>query len=172
MRQSLLSLLRLLVENITELTLEDHWLHGQVEVVRDIIGKPLSQRALDDAERRLKEVLFKQSQLKASLFEAKEAIKQMLAGFVDHLADFAEVTSGYHDKIEGYAEEISSAKDISELGGVLDAVMRETRAVRSTPNAPAMNSATRRQRSRNPRRESRNSNRNLKPPATSSATTS
>ena len=129
LRQSLLSLLRLLVENITELTLEDNWLHGQVEVVREIIGKPLSQRALDDAERRLKEVLFKQSQLKASLFEAKEAIKQMLAGFVDHLADFAEVTSGYHDKIEGYAEEISSAKDISELGGVLDAVMRETRAV-------------------------------------------
>lgn len=129
LRQSLLSLLRLLVENITELTLEDHWLHGQVEVVRDIIGKPLSQRALDDAERRLKEVLFKQSQLKASLFEAKEAIKQMLAGFVDHLADFAEVTSGYHDKIEGYAEKISSAKDISELGDVLDAVMRETRTV-------------------------------------------
>jgi diguanylate cyclase len=129
LRQSLLSLLRLLVENITELTLDDHWLHGQVEVVREIIGKPLSQRALDDAERRLKEVLFKQSQLKASLFEAKEAIKQMLAGFVDHLADFAEVTSGYHDKIEGYAEKISSAKDISELGDVLDAVMRETRTV-------------------------------------------
>ncbi|MCH2223114.1 MAG: GGDEF domain-containing protein, partial [Dechloromonas sp.] len=129
LRQSLLSLLRLLVENITELTLEDHWLHGQVEVVREIISKPLSQRALDDAERRLKEVLFKQSQLKASLFEAKEAIKQMLAGFVDHLADFAEVTSDYHDKIEGYAGKISSAKDITELGGVLDEVMRETRAV-------------------------------------------
>lgn len=129
LRHSLLSLLRLLVENITELTLEDHWLHGQIEVVREIIGKPLSQRALDDAERRLKEVLFKQSQLKASLFEAKEAIKQMLAGFVDHLADFAEVTSDYHDKIESYAGKITSAKDITELGGVLDDVMRETRAV-------------------------------------------
>lgn len=129
LRQSLLSLLRLLVENITELTLEDNWLHGQIEVVRDIIEQPLSQRALDDAERRLKEVLFKQSQLKASLFEAKEAIKQMLAGFVDHLADFAEVTSDYHDKIENCAEKISSAKDINELGGVLDEVMRETRAV-------------------------------------------
>lgn len=129
LRQSLLSLLRLLVENITELTLEDNWLHGQVEVVREILDKPLSQRALDDAERRLKEVLFKQSQLKASIFDAKEAIKQMLAGFVDHLADFAEVTSDYHDKIENCAEKISLAKDISELGGVLDEVMRETRAV-------------------------------------------
>jgi len=129
LRQSLLGLLRLLVGNITELVLDDHWLHGQIEVVKEIIDKPLSQRALDDAQRRLKEVLFKQSQLKASLFDAKEAIKQMLAGFVDHLADFAEATSDYHDKIEICASKISSANDISELENVLGEVMRETRTI-------------------------------------------
>ena len=129
LRGSLLNLLRLLVENFTELVLDDRWLHGQIEVVREIIDKPLSQRAIDDAERRLKEVLFKQSQLKASLFEAKEAIKQMLAGFVDHLADFADATSDYHDKIEGCAEKISSANDITELENVLGEVMRETRHI-------------------------------------------
>ena len=129
LRHSLLNLLRLLVGNITELVLDDHWLHGQIEVVRDIIDKPLSQRALDDAERRLKEVLFKQSQLKASLSEARDAIKQMLAGFVDHLADFAEATSDYHDKIEICAGKISSSNDISELENVLGEVMRETRTI-------------------------------------------
>lgn len=129
LRQGLLSLLRLVVENITELVLDDHWLHGQIEVVRDIIDKPLSQRAIDDAERRLKEVLFKQSQLKASLFEAREAIKNLLAGFVDHLADFADATSEYHDKIESCAEKISAAQDISELENVLGEVMRETRTI-------------------------------------------
>ena len=129
LRHSLLNLLRLLVGNITELVLDDHWLHGQIEVVREIIDKPLSQRALDDAERRLKEVLFKQAQLKASLSEARDAIKQMLAGFVDHLADFAEATSDYHDKIESCAEKISSANDISELETVLGEVMRETRTI-------------------------------------------
>jgi len=129
LRGSLLNLLRLLVENFTELVMDDRWLHGQIEVVREIIDKPLSQRAIDDAERRLKEVLFKQSQLKASLFEAKEAIKQMLAGFVDHLADFADATSDYHDKIEGCAEKISSANDITELENVLGEVMRETRHI-------------------------------------------
>ena len=129
LRHSLLSLLRLLVENINELVLDDHWLHGQIEVVKEIIEKPLSQRALDDAERRLKEILFKQAQLKATLFEAREAIKQMLAGFVDHLADFAEATSDYHDKIEACATKISTAKDISELEGVLTEVMQETRTI-------------------------------------------
>ncbi|HEX6735976.1 MAG TPA: diguanylate cyclase [Azonexus sp.] len=129
LRASLLGLLRLLVENITELVLDDHWLHGQIEVVRDIIDKPLSQRAIDDAERRLKEVLFKQSQLKASLSEAREAIKQLLAGFVDQLADFADATSDYHDRIEECAGKISAARDIGELESVLGVVMRETRTI-------------------------------------------
>jgi diguanylate cyclase len=47
--------------------MDDRWLHGQIEVVREIIDKPLSQRTIDDAQRRLKEVIFKQSQLKQSL---------------------------------------------------------------------------------------------------------
>lgn len=129
LRHGLLSLLRLLVGNISELILDDHWLHGQIEVVREIIDKPLSQRSLDDAERRLKEVIFKQSQLKASLADARDAIKHMLAGFVDQLADFAEATSDYHDKIENCAEKISAAQDISELESVLGEVMRETRNI-------------------------------------------
>jgi len=129
LRHSLLSLLRLLVENMTELVLDDRWLHGQIEVVEEIINKPLSQRAVDDAERRLKEVLFKQSQLKASLFEARDSIKHMLAGFVDQLAKMAETTTDYHDKIERYAGKISAANDISELESVLGEVMHETRNI-------------------------------------------
>ncbi|MFV5213342.1 diguanylate cyclase [Azonexus caeni] len=129
LRKSLLGLLRLLVENMTELVIDDRWLHGQIEVVREIIDKPLSQRSIDDAERRLKEVLFKQSQLKASLFETREAIKQMLTGFVDHLANFADATSDYHDQIEGFANKISSANNISALENVLAEVMRETRSI-------------------------------------------
>ena len=129
LRQSLLGLLRLLVENIDQLVIDDHWLQGQIAVVREIIDKPLSQRAIDDAERRLKEVLFKQSQLKAGLNEAKEAIKSMLAGFVDHLADFADATSDYHDKIGRCAERISAANDIGQLENVIAEVMRETRNI-------------------------------------------
>lgn len=129
LRQSLLQLLQLLVTNINELVIDDRWLHGQIEVVREIIDQPLSQRSLDDAGRRLKEVLYKQSQLKASLFEARNAIKQMLTGFVDQLADFADTTSDYHDKIEAYADRISAANDISELESVIAEVMRETHNV-------------------------------------------
>ncbi|QEL64418.1 diguanylate cyclase [Oryzomicrobium terrae] len=126
-RTELLRLFGLLVENVGELVLDDQWLHGQMEIVRDLVARPLDIRALEDAERRLKEVIFKQSQLKQSLQEAKEALKQMLAGFVDHLADFSESTSEYHDKLEAFAGKISSANSLAELGSVLDEVMRQTR---------------------------------------------
>lgn len=129
LRSGLLHLLQLLIENVSELVMDDRWLHGQIEVVRDILAHPLSIRSIGDAEHRLKEVIFKQSQLKHSLNEAKEALKQMLAGFVDHLAEFADSTSDYHDKIEVCAEKISKADDISQLEDVLAEVMRETRII-------------------------------------------
>lgn len=129
LRESLLGLLRLLLGNVTELVLDDNWLHGQIEIVREIIEKPLSQHTIDDAERRLKEVLFKQSQLKASLIDAKEAIKHLLVGFVDHLADFADATTDYHDKIEACAVRISSTNNITELENVLGEVMQQTRSI-------------------------------------------
>ncbi|EXI65445.1 MAG: putative diguanylate cyclase AdrA [Candidatus Accumulibacter adjunctus] len=129
LRASLLKLLQLLIENVGELVVEDHWLRGQIDIVRDIVAGPLNVRSIEDAEIRLKEVIFKQSQLKHSLNEARESLKQMLAGFVDHLAEFADSTSDYHDKIEVCAARISQAEDIAQLEQVLAEVIRETRII-------------------------------------------
>ena len=129
LRSGLLHLLQLLIENVGELVVDDLWLNGQITVLRDIVSQPLNIRAIDDAETRLKDVIFKQSQLKHSLNEAKAALKHMLAGFVDHLAEFADSTSDYHDKIEVCAEKISKADDITQLEDVLAEVMRETRVI-------------------------------------------
>ena len=129
LRAGLLHLLQLLIQNVGELVVEDHWLKGQIDIVRDIVAQPLSLRSIGDAESRLREVIFKQSQLKHSLNEAKEALKQMLAGFVDHLAEFADSTSDYHDKIEVCADRISKAEDINQLEDVLAEVIRETQII-------------------------------------------
>lgn len=129
LRSSLLGLLQLMIENVSELVVDDRWLNGQIEMVREIVARPLNPRTIKDAESHLKEVIFKQGQLKHSLLEARESLKQMLAGFVDHLAEFADSTSGYHDKIEVCAAKISQADDITQLEDVLAEVMRETRIV-------------------------------------------
>ena len=129
LRSGLLKLLQLMIDNVSELVVDDNWLNGQIGVVRDIVAHPLNLRSISDAERRLKEVIFKQSQLKHSLIEAKEALKQMLAGFVDHLSEFADSTSDYHDKIETCVAKISKAEDISQLEDVLAEVISETRII-------------------------------------------
>ena len=129
MKSALLHLVHLIVDNISELVVDDQWLAGQISVVRDLVNQPLNLRQLDDVERRMKDVIVKQGLLKKNLNEARDRLKLMLATFVDRLADFSETTSGYHDKIEKCAERISQAKDITDLSDVLDEVMRETREV-------------------------------------------
>lgn len=125
----MLSLLRLLVDNISELMLDDQWLHGQIAVVQDIITSPISSRALFEAERSFKEVIFKQGALKQSLNEAKTTLKNMLTTFIDRLGDMSESTSGYHDKIENYAVRITQTEDIHQLNQILADLARDTRGM-------------------------------------------
>ena len=129
LRAGLLKLLQLMIDNVSELVVDDRWLNGQIDMVREIVARPMNIRSINDAQHRLKEVIFKQSQLKHSLTEAKEALKLMLAGFVDHLAEFADSTSDYHDKIESCVAKISTADDISQLQDVLAEVISETRII-------------------------------------------
>lgn len=129
LRGGLLKLLQIMIENVSELVVDDRWLNGQIAIVRDIVARPMNIRAINDAEHRIKEVIFKQSQLKHSLVEAREALKTMLAGFVDHLADFAGSTSDYHDKIEQCVEKIGQANDISQLENVIAEVIDATRII-------------------------------------------
>jgi diguanylate cyclase len=129
LRTALLHLLQLIIENINELVIDDHWMHGQVSVVRELVDQPLNLRQLDDVERRLKDLIVKQSSVKKSLNDAQERLKTMLATFVDRLADFASTTGEYHERIGVCADKISKANDITELSDVLDVVMQETRTV-------------------------------------------
>jgi diguanylate cyclase len=128
LKTGVLQLLQLIIENISGLV-DDQWLHNQIEVVLKLFEEPLNLRRLDDVERRLKEVIYKQSHLKHHLDEAKDRLKTLLATFIDRLTDFTASTGDYHDKIETCVGKISQAKDIAELGDVLDEVMRETRGI-------------------------------------------
>ncbi len=128
-RSGLLELLRLLLKNIDELVLDDQWLNGQIEMLREIVDTPPNPRMIDDAGRRLKELIYKQSQLKHNLAETQRHLRDMLAGFVDQLARFSESTSTYHDRIGAYAQRIAKANSINDIGPLLDEVMSETRSM-------------------------------------------
>jgi len=127
MQDSLVQMLRLLISSMSELTIEDKWLHGQIAIVQDIISKPLNIDAIYSAESSLKELIFKQSNIKPGLLAAKETIKVMMASFITGLADITESTGNYQEKISGYQEQISATEDMTELNYILQSVVGDIR---------------------------------------------
>lgn len=125
MQDALLQMLRLLVSSMGELTIEDKWLHGQISIVQEIISKPLNLDMVYNAESSLKELIFKQSNIKPELVAAKETLKGMMSMFVNGLADITESTGVYQTKIAEYQVQIASTEDISQLNTILHSLVRD-----------------------------------------------
>ncbi|WP_374513440.1 diguanylate cyclase [Niveibacterium sp.] len=126
-RQALLRLLQLIIENIGDLVADDSWVHGQVEGVLQVTNGPLDRDAIDEMGKRLRDVILKQGVLKKSLTDAQERLKAMLSGFVDHLSDIYVSTGGYRDRMEHCAEQVAQAQTIGELASVVEEIISETR---------------------------------------------
>ena len=123
----LLKLLHLIIENISHLSLDDGWLKGQVDALMNVCVPPLTLRRLDDVEQRLKDVIFKQTEAKSRSVQAHEEMRQMLATFVDRLASMSESTGSFHDKLEESARLIEQARTITDIAPVLKDVVGATR---------------------------------------------
>ena len=128
-RRALIALLQLVIENIAQLVVDDQWLTGQLSILQQAFAQPLDIRALDEVERRLRDVIDQQGRLKKELSDAQQRLKQMLAGFVDRLADMSRSAGSFHDTLEVCADRIETAVDISELSDVVEEMLRETRIV-------------------------------------------
>lgn len=125
----LLQLLRLLVTSMNELVMEDQWLHGQTMIVQELLQKPLSLDMLYDAESSLKELIFKQGQIKPRLLDARDSMKKMAEVFVGRLADLVDSTNEYQEKIDSYKQKITEAEDIVELNALIDRMLEDTRSI-------------------------------------------
>jgi diguanylate cyclase len=131
-QEGLLRLLRLLVENVSELVEDDKWMHGQISTLKDLIEQPLDKQSIADAERNLRHAIIKQSTLKKSLTDAKSTLKSLMTTFIDRLGDLTESTGDYHSKIEGYSQKISSTDNITELSHILADIMQDTRIIQAS----------------------------------------
>lgn len=125
----LMRLIGLLVDNIDELVDDEQWVQGQMAILRELISKPVDLRAVREAERSIKEVIYKQSHLKAGLAEAKATMKSLLSIFVERLAEVTGHTVHYGDKIERYAARIASTENIGSLKTLVEELMTDTRGM-------------------------------------------
>lgn len=130
-QELLLRLFGLLLDNVHELLDEDNWLRGQIEVVQSLISGPIDHRALQEATRSLKDVIYKQGALKHSIDESKTSVKNMMATFIDRLSVMTVSTETYHSKMGGYADQIRQSKDVIEVDQLIASILDETRTVQT-----------------------------------------
>ena len=128
-KNTLLKLLHLIIENIGKLSVEDSWLRGQIDALMTASTPPLTLRRLDDVEHRLKDLIFKQTEAKGLALAAHEDMRQMLATFINRLSQMTESTSAYHGQMEENARLIEQAKTITEIAPLLKDVVGATRTM-------------------------------------------
>ena len=128
-KSTLLHLLRLILENIGELSVDDRWLKGQVDALMGAATPPLTLRRLDDVERRLRDVMLKQAEAKGRAVEAQKEMRLMLGAFVERLSVITDSTSVYGGKMEEHAKLIEQATSLEELAPVLKEVVSATRSM-------------------------------------------
>ncbi|QEA13975.1 GGDEF domain-containing protein [Comamonas flocculans] len=128
-RATLLMLLHMVFDNVAVLSQDDAWLQGQAQALRDAAVPPLTLRRLDDVQQRLKDVIFKQSESKARAIEAQRQMRELLATFIDRLAQMDESSAAYHSQLSHCAERISQVADLQALRPVLQDAMSATQAM-------------------------------------------
>jgi diguanylate cyclase len=130
-KATLLKLLHLIIQNIGELGLDEGWLKGQAEALMSAATPPLTLRRLDDVERRLKDVIFKQTEAKGRALEAQDELRKMLATFIERLSQMTVSSSSYQGKMEESVRQIEQAKKIEDIAPVLKEVISATRLMAS-----------------------------------------
>lgn len=122
-------LLQLLLENVSALTESDRWLKGQIERLRELVRSPLDADAIAEAQRQLREVVLRQGNLKQSIDEARQALKELLSGFIERLGAITTNTGDYQARVEGYAARIERTDDLGSLSVIVQELLGDTREV-------------------------------------------
>ncbi len=130
-KNDLLRMLKMLIDNVGELVDEDAWLRGQVATIQTIIASPLDRATLINAEQSLKEVIYKQGLLKNSLTEAKETFKKMVSTFIERLSKMTDSTDDYANTIGEVTTKLAQTDDLVEINQAVEHLMRASNVMQT-----------------------------------------
>ena len=128
-RDLLLKLLHLIIENIGQLSIDDTWLKGQIDGLLSSVTPPLTLRHLDEMERRMRDVLAKQGSARARSVAAQQEMRGMLSTFIESLTAMSQSSSAFEGQIEETARQMESVTRPEELRPLLDGVIAATHAM-------------------------------------------
>lgn len=128
-RASLLGLLRMVFENIGDLSPENPWLQNQMNALIQAAEPPLSARRLEDLHRQLRDVIHKQAEAKERGLQAQALMKQALSTFIERLGEVTASSGHYQEQLEQCATQLQTATSLDEMAPALHDAIQATRAM-------------------------------------------
>lgn len=128
-RSTLLSLLRSVLEHIEAISPDNPWLKEQMAVLVQAAEPPLSVRRLEDLQRRLKDLIHKQSEAREQTLLAQRVMKETLGLFLQRLAQTSAASSQYQSTFEQCATALSQASSLEEMAPVLQQAIQSARSL-------------------------------------------
>jgi diguanylate cyclase len=122
-------LIDVLARNVADLVGEEPWLKGQIQRAQALIGDPLDPRAIGEAEKTLREAAYRQAMIKASLDEAKRALRQFVEIVLQRFGSFAAATDEYPMRFERHAAKVAAATSVREISDVVSAIVSDARGL-------------------------------------------
>jgi len=134
-RNGLGNLLRLFVDNLSELTADDARVNEQLQIVRQAIDGNASVHAIRDTESFLQVLVSGQRQLRKDLGDAQLLLRRMVSELIERLGAFSQYSSAYGNKLEVYHQRIEATDSLRELNDLLNELLDDTQQMQSTTNA-------------------------------------
>lgn len=124
-------ILKLVLQNIAELTPESEMLPVQIEQVERILGDPLTEQKLEEAERVLRNIVIRQGTIKHGIEEAKSAAKELASSLIDRLTFLSTSAGTYTDKVGEVSAKIAKAENLTQLSHLVTSLLSDTQLMSS-----------------------------------------
>jgi len=124
-------MLRLVLDNIAELTPESEMLPIQIEQLERILADPLTEHKLEEAERVLRSLIMRQGTIKHGIEEAKTAAKELASSLIERLTSLSTSAGTYTGKVTQVSGRIAKAENLTQLSQVVMSLLSDTQLMSS-----------------------------------------
>ncbi len=130
-QQLLQELLQALVQHLAQDPDSGAWLAPQLVALEQAIAPPLAPEPLASARRELQNLLHRRLQLQEGVSAAQEALKAMLSGFVQHLAQITRSHETLGAQMEEAARQLDGVQRLEDAAPLLQQVLEAARTMAS-----------------------------------------
>ncbi|WP_239061640.1 GGDEF domain-containing protein [Ideonella livida] len=124
-----------LAASLAELSEDDSWVQGQLQLLGEHLAQTPSARGVEQASQLLGQARQRQLGLRSQRDEARDALRQLIHQMLAELAALDEHTGRFGDGLARHSQTIEQAGSLAELAGAVRSLLDDTRSVHGVVQA-------------------------------------